>query len=505
MRRGPRGKGERLSRGGNTVSDLLSIGRSGLTAAKKSIETASHNIANVNTEGFTRKHIVQQTSTPIVKKGVLQGTGTVVKRIERSHNPFVEKKLNLATTNYGFLKERTEQLDQIENIFNELEIDGLNKILNKFYNSFRELSNNPEDETMRSIVRDNARLVIKDFKRIRETLNNLTTTIDTRLEQEVENINDLLRNISKLNLRIKELKVSDSEVSDLKDERDLLVRNLSEFFNLHIMEDPQGGLSIMATGIGTLVSGKQHQEFMARRVGKSQSSANTDGSMEIHFKSRPSVSVSTIFTTGKLGSMLAVRNQDQRQLRENIDNIAFELAQSVNTIHRRGFVGRPIPLDEFGKPLFQDARGRTTGVNFFTSLPSREGAALSLELSDSVRGDLSNIVTALDPNSPGDNRIALAISGLQDQKIMEDGQSTLSEYYLKQIGRVGLEANRARVNAVQAKGLLSLTTNMKERISGVNLDEEAANLVKFQHAYEASAKVIETAEEMFDTVLRLKR
>lgn len=487
------------------MSDLLSIGRTGLTAAKKSIETTSHNIANVGTEGFSRKHVVQQTSTPIVKKGTLQGTGVVVRKIGRSYDPFVEKKLNLATTNHSFLKERTEQLDQIENIFNELKIDGLNKVLNRFYNSFRELSVNPENETMRSIVRDNARLVIKDFRRIRETLDKLTTTVDARLEQEIERINNILKNISKINLEIKGLEVSENDATDLRDERDLLVRQLSEFFDVRIMEGERDQIDIMAKGIGTLIAGKRHQTLIARRAEKSRSSSSSSGSMEIYFQSRPSEHVSEKFTTGRIGAMLAVRNQEHRTLRQNIDNIAFSLIQSVNAIHRRGFVGRPISSDGQGNILLRDRIGPTTGIDFFAPQISREGAARFLKLSNAVEEDLSNIVTALNPNAPRDNRVALAISQLQDQKIMDNGQSTLEEYYLKQIGRVGLEAERARINAVQAKGLLSLASNMRERIAGVNLDEEAANLVKFQHTYEASAKVMKTAEEMFDVVLGLKR
>ena len=487
------------------MANLLAIGKSGLEVAKKSIETTSHNIANVNTEGFSRRRVVQQTNAPSIKGGVVMGTGVNIKDIERSHAPYVKERLNSATTTHNFFKERTEQLGQIENIFNELEVDGLNIILNKFYNSFRELANNPEDETMRSIVRDNASLVVKDFKRIRTALDNLSYATDARLVSEINVINSLLENISETSIKILQVEATGSMAGDLRDQRDILMRQLSEYFKIRTYESKKDGLHVIAQGIGTLIAGKQVQKFTTASNSKDSSGNNLDGSREIYFQARSKAPISEKFVTGRLGAMLMVRNKDQRVLRENIDNIAFELVNSVNAFHKRGFVGRKVPLGEDGRILEEDSIGPTTGINFFTELSSREGASLDLDLSESVKESLSNIVTALDPNAPGDNRVALAISNLQDQKIMDKGSATVEEYYLKQIGRVGLETKKSNVNASQAEGILALTNNVNERISGVNLDEEAANLVKFQHAYEASARVMSMAEEMFKTVLGLKR
>ena len=181
------------------MPDLLNIGNTGLTASKKSLETTSHNIANVNTEGYSRQKVIQTTNIPVDKGGLIQGTGARVTGISRSHDSFVEKRLGQATTEHNFFKERAEQLEQVENIFNEIDGDGLNKVLNKFYNSFRELANQPENETIRSVVRDSAQLVSQDFKRIRGSLDGLARQVDKRLEQEIEEINQASHNIAGLN------------------------------------------------------------------------------------------------------------------------------------------------------------------------------------------------------------------------------------------------------------------------------------------------------------------
>ena len=488
------------------MSDLLSIGMSGLHAAKKSIQTASHNIANVNTEGFTKKNVQKQPGPPVSRDGLIVGTGVRVTGITRNFDPHVERKLNLATTEYGFYKEKMDQLSQVEEIFNELEVVGINQTLNDFYNSFRELSNYPEDETMRSIVRDKAQLVVNNIRKVRESVDNLSYNIDKRIERKLSEFNHLLQDIADLNIQISRLEIGmDHQDSDLKDERDRKIRQLSEFVKVQVHEEDLGMVGIIGVGLGPLVSKGKAEKLVVKTHTKEASSNGLDGAAEIHFKSRPSQYISSSFTSGLFGGIFSVRNIDHRNLRESVDNIAYELVQMVNAVHKDGYVGRTIPLDSYDRPVEEDSLGVTTGVHFFTPLESKEDAALSIDLSEEVRRDLSNIVTALDPNSPRDNRVALGITSLQHKKMMENGTSTLEEYYLKNIARIGLELSKAKTETTQAEGIVAMARNLRERISGVSIDEEAADLARFQQAYKASTKIISTVEEMFNAVLGIKR
>ena len=482
------------------MADLLSIGKTGLNASKKSLETTSHNIANVNTEGFSRQKTIQTTNVPISKAGMIQGTGARVTGVTRSHDPFVEKRLGQATTQHNFFKERAEQLEQVENIFNEIDGDGLNKVLNKFYNSFRELANQPENETIRSVVRDSAQMVAQDFKRIRGSLDNMARQVDGRLEREVEDINQAAHVIAELNTKIVALEGLGGETGDLRDQRDLLVRELSESFAVHTYLDERNNYIVMAKNVGTIVSGAEVQELAIRGTAKDDSSNNMAGAIEVYFKNRPSSPVTDRFKSGRLSSMAQVRNEDVRELQTKVDDIAFDFANSVNAIHRRGFVNREIP-----EGALADSKGPVTGIDFFSIPLQRENAALHLDLSKAVQEDLSNIATALQSNSPGDNRIALAISKLQHERIMDEGTTTLEESYLQTIGRIGLETGKAKLDREQSEGILVQTKSIRERIAGVNLDEETANMVRYQHAYQASAKVMQAAQDMFETVLSIKR
>lgn len=487
------------------MADLLSIGKSGLYASKKSLEVTGHNLANVNTEGYSRQKVVQATAQPVSTGGFIQGTGVKVKDIARYNDDFIEKRLNNAVATNKFYESRSENLGQIEAIFNELDADGLNQTLNKFFNAFRELANQPENETIRSVVKDNASLVVKDFHRIRETLDSQAKNIDKKIDSAVSDVNGLLHQIADLNQKINTLEASQGETGDFRDQRDLSLRKLAEYFKVHTYFDEKKRFVVNAQGIGTLVTGTNVQELATIAENKENSSNNMSGSKEIVLRDRPSQKVTDVFQSGELSSIIKVRNTDLRKLQDDMDNIAYEFANSVNKIHRQGFVNRPIEVSEDGKPMLFDKKGPTTGIDFFNISLDKDGAAGSIELAAPIQDDLSNITAGLAPNSPGDNRIAIAISKLQHERILGEGSITLEEKYLQTIGGIGLEAGKARLDSEQAAGILAQTNSFRERLSGVSIDEETSNMIRYQHAYEASAKMMQAADEMFKTVLEIKR
>lgn len=485
------------------MADLLSIGKTGLFASKKSLETTGHNLANANTEGFSRQRVIQQTGIPIVKGGLIHGTGSRIKNVVRIHNEHVEKKLHDATSEHSFFKEKAFQLAQVEDVFNEINQDGLNKVLNKFFNSFRELGNQPENETIRSYVRDNAKLVLKDFKRIKTTLDSIDKNISRKVQANVVAINQIITNVATLNKKIATSESSSDEASDLRDSRDNKINQLSEFFQTKVYSDGKGRYVVSAEGVGTLVAGGEAQLLAVG--GDNRTGSEPDGRMHVYFKNRPSYPFTNKIKKGELAAMIAVRDQDIGQLRKNVDLVAFEFINTVNAIHRRGYVNRQVKLDPQGKAIDNNKNHPINGINFFAVPKELKNISENIALSKEVLADLSNITTAMSPNSPGDNRIALAISKLQSEKILDNGTTTLEEKYLQSIGTIGLISGKAKLNADQSHGILNQTKSVKERFSGVSIDEEAANMVRYQHAYDASAKVMKTAEEMFQTVLSIKR
>lgn len=487
------------------MSDLLNIGRTGLNASKKSLETTGHNIANVNTKGYSRQRVNQTTNTPISKGGTIHGTGVRVKSVTRVNDDFINKRLQKSITNHNSFEQRMDRMTQVESIFNEIDSEGLNQVVNKFFNSFRELSNQPENETIRSVVRDQANLVVQDFKRINENLDAISSGIDANIKTEVIDINQTAEHIANLNKKIQSLEAVHEEVGDLRDQRDLAIRNLSESFSVNTYFDNKGQYVVSAKGVGTIVTGTQVQRLEVGTRNKEDSSNGLAGSSEIFFEGKPAFPITDKLRGGKLSAMIKVRNEDIVETKKSINHISYNLAKSVNAIHRRGYVNRKLTPDANGNVSSVDKLGVTTGIDFFKEPTTVADAALNMDLSAAVKADLRNVVTAFSPNAPGDNRISLAISKLQHERILGDGETTLEEYYLQTVGKIGLETGKARLDSEQSEGLVAQAESLRERLVGVSIDEEAANMVKYQNAYEASAKIMQTADEMFKTVIGIKR
>jgi flagellar hook-associated protein 1 FlgK len=486
-------------------ADLLSIGRSSLSTSKKSLATTGHNIANANTEGYSRQEVRTKTGTPIAEGQHVFGSGVTIQSVKRAHDDLAEKKLNLSLTSHAHNEEKMHQLGQVEEIFNEVNSEGLNKILNRFFNSMRELANQPENESIRAIVRDNANIVVKDFHRVRDSLTMVSQSIDNKIENSVTDINSLLNSVANLNKEITRLEVAGGETGDLRDQRDNSVRELAKFIKINSYADEKNQYVISAEGIGSLVAGGVVSELKAMRVLPPGADNSENGNIEIFFKDRSSSdnSLSPNILTGKLGADFVTRNETIKELTTNLDQLAHGLANATNAIHRKGYINREIQFDEMGQPINPKGVDKITGVNFFKAPTAIHRASEYLQLSDEVKSDLNNIATGLEPNKPGDNRIAIGIAKLQHEKILGEGSSTLEEQYLKSIGKIGLLSAKSKVETEQSSGILAQAKSIKERISGVSLDEETANMVRYQHAYEASARIIKASDEMFRAVLAM--
>lgn len=485
------------------MSDLLNIGKSGLFASKRAMSTTSHNIANANTDGFSRQEVRQETSFTLPEGNYVLGTGTQIQSIKRQHDELVEKKLNTSLTGNNFDKERALQLGHVEEIFNEINSEGMNKVLNRFFNSMRELSNQPENETIRNVVKENAKIVVGDFHRIQSNLDEVRGQINKKISLAVDDINMLTKNIAKLNKEINVEEVTSGMANDLRDQRDRAIRSLAEYFPIQTHTDDEGQYIVGVEGLGSLVSGSLNQELKVGATVKDGQNSADKGDVEVFFASRQSLNISESLKGGTLGALLKTRNEEIIQLEGQVDELAHGLVLATNAIHRKGFANHPVPTDAQGNPIPNAAGRQVTGINFFKEPLDRKRAAEYIDLSDEIKNDVNNIATALSPNTPGDNRIALAISKLQHEKVLAGGTTTFEEQYLKSVGHIGLQAGKAKINEEQSGGILAQAKSVKERLAGVSLDEEAANMIRYQNSYEASAKVMRASDEMFKAVLNL--
>lgn len=444
-----------------------------------------------------------ETGTAIGEGDYMIGRGVEIQSIRRQHDELVDKKLNTSITGHKYNEERSLQLGHVEEIFNEINSEGMNKILNRFFNSMRELSNTPENETVRNVVKENAKIVIGDFHRIQENLDQVRSGINKKVDLTVQEINNLTKTIASLNKEINIQEVNGSMANDLRDQRDRALRTLTEFFPLQTYTDGEGQFVVNIEGVGSIVSGGMVQELACGTIAKDGQTSVDKGNLEIFFASRPGIPFSDKVKGGTLGALLKTRNEELESLEKQLDELAHGLVYATNAIHRRGFANHPVPTDAQGNPIPNAAAKKVTGINFFKEPLDMKRAAEYIDLSDEIKEDVNNIAAGLEANKPGDNRVALAISKLQHEKVLGGGTTTFEEQYLKSIGHIGLQTGKSKIDGEQSAGILAQAKSFKERLAGVSLDEEAANMVRYQNAYEASAKVIRASDEMFKAVLGL--
>jgi flagellar hook-associated protein 1 FlgK len=200
------------------------------------------------------------------------------------------------------------------------------------------------------------------------------------------------------------------------------------------------------------------------------------------------VNITNQIQGGRIGGVLEVRDKAIEGLLTSIDNMAYTFAKEVNTAHIEGY-------DRYGKE----------GILFFDMPENNKGAAESLQVNRTIFNDVGRIAAGAKPNAPGDHTVANVISALQSHRLMDGGSATFDDFYNTQVGQIGTVTQRAMKSQESQKNVLNQLQNIRESISGVSLDEETTKMIEFQKAYDASARLIRTADEMFDTILNLKR
>lgn len=468
---------------------ISNTGYSGLMAAKAGIATTGHNISNVNTEGYSRQRVVTETLEPQgghAGKGMV-GTGTRISRVERVNDEYIEKQIRNSQRDLSNFEEKEVVFKQVEDIFNELNGDGLNRLISRFFNEFRKLSNEPESPAIRQSVREASTMMVNDFHRLRQEVDEVRRHIDSRIEGYCREVNSLTREVADLNQKILELDAVHGPPNDLLDKRDLALKKLASYMDLSLHKDRKGNIDIDIKGAGPLITGNQAEQLSVEHT-PADLDGKTDGAFDIKTTGTSSGKLTHALHGGKLGALVSARDQMISSIFDRLDELAFNLIGSVNAIHSQGVTP-----------------GGDSGINFFSQLEDKGRAAEFIELSEEVKGSSENIVTALDPNSPGDNRVALAIARLQDEKVMGESFATFDEWYNSMVSDVGVATSRNRFDLNQQKDVMTQLGKIRDQVSGVSIDEETTNLLQFQHVFDACAKVIQVADELMKTVLALKR
>lgn len=468
------------------IHGLMDMGRRGMMLSQTALNTTSHNIANKSTEGYSRQRVDLVTNPAIDEGRYRAGTGARLGGINRVNNPWLEKQIEHEGSQYSFLDAKANALSGLENVINEQNVEGINASISKFFNSFRDLANNPESAVPRTQVREAASNLIGVLKSARKQIDEAGISVAKSIEAGLDEVNAYGKEIADLNEKILNVEITGGQANDERDRRDLLVKKLSEKMNISYAEDAKTGMiNVTAGNTAVLVAGTS-----ATRIYTTQSEFDGPRVMYDLSKGGTAFDVTDQFTGGSVGASLAVGGADGEigQLRQNLEDMAYNIASEVNKVHQEGY-----------------DRYNSVGVQFFDMSQPSGFSIENMSLNKDILKDVGLIAAASQPNSPGDNNVAQVIQNLQFQKIMGDGQYTFDNFYNSKVGEIGLVTKGTLSSLEAQKSTVEQLKNTRESISGVNLDEEAAKMIEFQKSFEASARMIRVADEMFDTVLNLKR
>lgn len=380
---------------------------------KQSLATTGHNIANVNTEGFSRQNVEQTAGVAIPNGRLTFGTGAWAKKVTRVSDEYLERRIQGETKNFAHVEEKDNYLQQTEQIFNESNNDGLNRLATKLFNEFRQLSAEPANTAVRASVRESSIQLTADFRRMDNELREVAKNIDNRIEGYVRELNSLAKEVRDLNLAIEKAELDGGAAPDLHDKRDLALKRLGAMADISTSSDNNGRITITLAGHVPIVTGEVQQDLEVMRTPSDEKTGKKEDRLDIFVREPVPTKITTLLKTGRLGGLLEVRDKDIVAAQNKIDSVAYLIGKEINNIHRQGY-------------------GLDGGTNrdFFTEPTTKEGAASRMRLSKDVMDNLDAIAAAKDPNAPSDNRVAIALSGVSDLKGLEKTPTLLCSIFI---------------------------------------------------------------------------
>jgi len=456
--------------------------------SQNALHTISHNIANKNTEGYSRQQTETFTNFPYGAGKTRIGTGARTASVQRVNNAYMERQLAEEKSNLGFMKGQANSLMRLEQVYNEEAVEGINASMVKFFNSFRELSTSPESVPKRIAVKESADLLARDFNKVAQQLHDIRGDANQQMAITVKDINSNTQEIASLNSQIQKIEVGGGYANDERDRRDQLIKELGEKIDIKWTEGEDSTVTIQTGGNAILVAGNDASRLAAVPMPGTEGKAEGDFDiMYYHHEYAEPLAITERINGGSLGGLIKVRDHDVREFQDKMNFLASEISNSVNDVHSQGY-------NTFNQ----------TGVNLFDPISEKDGAE-NMKVSAEVMGDVGRIAAGLDPNAPGDNRVANMISDIQNEKKFVDGTTSLDEYYNGIVAEMGLRTEKANHMLETQQGVVTQLENLRESYSGVNIDQEVANMVEWQKQFDASARIIRTADEMLDTVINLRR
>jgi flagellar hook-associated protein 1 FlgK len=442
---------------------------SAMFASQAGLSTTSHNIANADTPGYTRQSNHLAARHPIRFHFGSIGQGVDVVTIRRSQDDFLLNTLRAQKAKHASYSAIDSALYEIEQILGSIDNDHLSNALNEFFGAWSDLATAPTDPSLKQQVVSKAITLVTDLRSTSGSLEDLERNINQRIDDEIDQMNGLLRQIGDLNGQIMAAEVGGQPANDLRDQRDLLVTELSEIAAVTTDERDDGSLDIILNG-RTMITRTSVQQFTTTY-------AETSNGYEMTVVTEGNYHEVQL-SGGRLSGLLDSRDEYVADFRSNMDEVAQMIIGAVNDLHVQG------------------QTGSSAGLLFFSGDSMHTIAVNPLLVDD------PNLVATSRSGEAGDTDIAREIAALAENAAVGENE-TVGDRYRGVLIDVASKRSSFEFLVDNQAGAVSAVEAKIASVTGVSLDEEAASMVRYQNTYAAAARVITTAQEMFDTLINM--
>ncbi|MFW6253741.1 MAG: flagellar hook-associated protein FlgK [Chitinivibrionales bacterium] len=541
---------------------VLNVGTRGLAASQLGMDVTGQNISNADVEGYSRKRLNTTASYRGDDSFGQMGFGVEVKNIERIRNTYIDQQIRRQNQEVGFFSEADHTLEAVENILTEPSDTGLMEYIDQFFDSWENLANNPSDMAARTMVQTNGNVLTDVFHNLSGELRDLKDTRNDEIRNRVDKINQITAEIHNLNTEIASVEINDQNANDSRDHRDRLLKELSSIIEIDVTENERGQITVTTSG-NILVSPVDVQEVELTTTQHQRSDGTSHMELGVRFANSKR---DLVPTGGELKGLIDSRDILIPSYEKQLDTLAQSLVSEINQIHHSGYTLEGYTGIDFFEPdptgasdislsasILSDVKniaaaqgGETrqateTGIshtygNNPVSLAHRDIQSITVTNEDTGVVLTEGVDYAIDNRmgtfqllnssydgvpmtieysfstggfaGAGDNANALAIGQLRHAQTMNadsvgEPTATFNQFYSSFIGTLGINRNEASSNLQTRKFLVEQYETHQDSIAGVSLDEEMAEMIKFQHTYQAAARVISTADRMLEVLMNM--
>ncbi len=452
------------------LNSIMDTSLSALFAAQAGLATTGHNIANANTPGYSRQLVQFAARRPDMTAVGAIGRGVEVEGVRRIQDEFILNNLRSQTARGESYAAVDSALSEVESILGSIDNDHLGDLLTRFFGAWNALAQPTFTDSLKENVVTSAVSLVTDLHSIDESLTALEANIESSIQLEIGNLNSLLTQVADLNRQIMSAEAGGQPANDLRDQRDLLITQVSSIAEVSTYEREDGTKDVILAG-RTMVARDSVTLFESAY----EKSADGYRMTIVTNGSKQAVRLSL----GKLEGLMTSRDVHITNVRAQLDGVAKKLIEDVNALHTQGRT-----LSGSGLQFFTGDNIHTIGVN--------------QELVDN-----SLLVAIGRTTASGDNELALAIANLGNVSAGAGDDRTVNDVYRGLLTELASSRSTYEFMVVNQQDVVVALESKLASVAGVSLDEEGAAMVRYQNSYNAAAKIVATVQEMYDTLMNM--